>query len=275
MFSIGEFARLGSVSARTLRHYDEIGLLRPARVDQDTGYRRYTADQLGQLNRIAALKELGLSLTQVGRLLAGITVGELQGMLMLRRAQLEQELDANLNQLRGVEARLRSIEREGAMPADDITIKKIPAMGVVAIGAPAAGFAPKYSVPAVNRSRELFDQLGIPGRVKVAGPFVVFFEYSEGGDGTVYLALPVGEPPAELPEPAEYLVLPEVEAATAVRSGRANTIFPGVYHDLVRWIEAHGFLPVAGTSRDVWINEVDDISEVDQQVFEIQLPFTR
>jgi hypothetical protein len=39
MFSIGEFARLGGVSVRTLRHYDEIGLLRPAAVDPDTGYR--------------------------------------------------------------------------------------------------------------------------------------------------------------------------------------------------------------------------------------------
>ena len=41
--------------------YDEIGLLRPATVDQAKGYRGYTADQLGQLNRIMALKELGLS----------------------------------------------------------------------------------------------------------------------------------------------------------------------------------------------------------------------
>ena len=43
MFSIGEFARLGTVSVRTLRHYDEIGLLRPARVDPETGYRGYSA----------------------------------------------------------------------------------------------------------------------------------------------------------------------------------------------------------------------------------------
>ena len=55
MFSIGEFARLGGVSARTLRHYDEIGLLRPTTVDPDTGYRGYTAAQLGQLSRIVAL----------------------------------------------------------------------------------------------------------------------------------------------------------------------------------------------------------------------------
>jgi DNA-binding transcriptional MerR regulator len=52
MFSIGEFARLGGVSVRTLRHYDEIGLLRPAQVDPVTGYRGCLASQLGQLNRI-------------------------------------------------------------------------------------------------------------------------------------------------------------------------------------------------------------------------------
>jgi DNA-binding transcriptional MerR regulator len=133
MFSIGEFARLGGVSVRTLRHYDEIGLLRPATVDQDSGYRGYTADQLGQLNRIMALKELGLSLTQAGRLLDGITLDELHGMLILRRAQLEHELLVHQNQLLGIEARLRHIAQEGAMPADDIVVKKVPAMGVVVI----------------------------------------------------------------------------------------------------------------------------------------------
>ncbi len=67
MFSIGEFARLGGVSVRTLRHYDKIGLLRPATVDPDTGYRGYSAARLGQISRIIALKELGLSLAQVRR----------------------------------------------------------------------------------------------------------------------------------------------------------------------------------------------------------------
>ncbi len=81
------FARLGTVSVRALRHYDQIGLLRPAKVDPDTGYRGYSAEQLGQLNRIVALKELGLSLAQVRQLLGGITLDELWGMLMLRRAQ--------------------------------------------------------------------------------------------------------------------------------------------------------------------------------------------
>jgi DNA-binding transcriptional MerR regulator len=118
MFSIGEFARLGGVSVRTLRHYDEIGLLRPATVDPDTGYRGYSAARLGQISRIIALKELGLSLAQVRRLLDGVTLGELRGMLLLRRAQFEHEVDQHTNQLLGVEARLSSIAKEDGMPDD-------------------------------------------------------------------------------------------------------------------------------------------------------------
>src|SRR5271169_954221 len=114
MFTIGEFARLGGVSVRTLRHYDDIGLLRPVTVDPDTGYRGYSADQLGRLNRIMALKELGLSLSQARRLLDGITLDELRGMLILRRAQLEHELQEHQDHLLGVEARLRYTSTEGA-----------------------------------------------------------------------------------------------------------------------------------------------------------------
>jgi DNA-binding transcriptional MerR regulator len=275
MFSIGEFGRLGGVSVRTLRHYDEIGLLRPATVDPDTGYRGYSAQQLGQLNRIMALKELGLSLSQARRLLAGITLEELQGMLMLRRAQLEHELIEHKNKLLGVEARLRSIAREGAMPADDIVAKTIPAVGVVVIAGPAPGFGAENVVPVVNRLVEQLDQLGIGDRIKEAGPRIVFYDHEHGENVVVHLALPVTEPPGELPAPVEYRVLPEIEAAATVRNGLAASIFPMVYQDLVQWIDERGYRADPGPGREVWVHEVDDIADVDQQVFEIQLPFIR
>jgi DNA-binding transcriptional MerR regulator/effector-binding domain-containing protein len=272
MFSIGEFARLGAVSIRTLRHYDEIGLLSPAKVDAESGYRYYSADQLGQLNRIFALKELGLTLTQARQLLAGISLDELQGMLLLRRAQLEQEIETRTSQLLGVEARLRYIEREAAMPADDITVKKIPAMGVIAITAPTPGWGPKNIVPVVNRSREQFDELELTRLA--AGPFMIFYDHDDGHDIKVNLALPVAEAPAGLPAAARYLILPEVEVAAAVRTGPAAGIFPMVYQDLARWAQAHGYA-APGPGREVWIHEIDDTSQVAEQVFEIQLPFTR
>src|SRR5262249_60472628 len=67
-YHIGEFAELGGVSAKTLRFYDEIGLLRPASVDPRTRYRLYSPNQLEDLASILALKNLGISLAQVREL---------------------------------------------------------------------------------------------------------------------------------------------------------------------------------------------------------------
>lgn len=124
MFSIGDFAALGRVSVRMLRHYDVIGLLTPAKTDPASGYRYYQADQLRRLNRIIALKDLGLTLGQVAAILDDkVSTEELHGMLRLRRAQLEAQLTADTARLVGVEARLRMIEEEGHMNTEDVVLK--------------------------------------------------------------------------------------------------------------------------------------------------------
>jgi len=71
MFKIGDFSKLSRVSIKTLRFYDEKGLLKPRGVDRFTRYRYYELDQLPALYRILGLKELGFSLEQIGRLLEG------------------------------------------------------------------------------------------------------------------------------------------------------------------------------------------------------------
>ena len=65
MFRIGEFAQIAQVSGRQLRFYDQLGLLQPAHIDAQTGYRYYSIRQLPRLNSILALKELGLSLDRI------------------------------------------------------------------------------------------------------------------------------------------------------------------------------------------------------------------
>ena len=65
MLKIGDFSSLSQVSIKTLRYYDERGLLSPVHVDPETGYRYYSASQLSQLHRILALKDFGFSLEQI------------------------------------------------------------------------------------------------------------------------------------------------------------------------------------------------------------------
>ena len=129
---IGDFARLGQVSVRMLRHYDAIGLLAPEGVDRWSGYRAYSPEQLTVLNRIVALKDLGLSLDQVGRIVADrVDAEQLRGMLRLRRSELESEQRAVTTRLAAVESRLRMIEKENDMP--DHVVKPVPAVRLAAL----------------------------------------------------------------------------------------------------------------------------------------------
>lgn len=65
MLKIGEFARLAQVSLKTLRHYEKIGLLLPAYLDPENGYRWYAMDQLSNMMRILALKDCGFALDEI------------------------------------------------------------------------------------------------------------------------------------------------------------------------------------------------------------------
>jgi DNA-binding transcriptional MerR regulator len=117
MFSIGEFARFAGVSVRTVRYYDEVGLLPPVAVDPATGYRSYGADQLARLHRIVALKELGLSLRQLQPLLDDLDPAELRGMLQLRRAELEDRVGISY---RSATSASRQLAEDGDdAPSDD------------------------------------------------------------------------------------------------------------------------------------------------------------
>jgi DNA-binding transcriptional MerR regulator len=80
--SIGEFARLSRLSPKALRLYDELGVLRPARVDPGTGYRWYETAQLEQAGLIASLRQIGLPLAQVGELLELDSAGAMADRVM-------------------------------------------------------------------------------------------------------------------------------------------------------------------------------------------------
>ena len=111
---IGDFARIGQVTVQTLRHYDELGLLKPSEVDPPSGYRYYVLNQLPRLHRILALRDLGFSLEQIAHLIDDdLPPTELRGMLRLKQAELRQQVNEGLDWLERLEARLRLIEGEG------------------------------------------------------------------------------------------------------------------------------------------------------------------
>jgi DNA-binding transcriptional MerR regulator len=267
MFSIGEFARHGRVSVRMLRHYDAVGLLRPAHVDRLTSYRSYEAEQLSRLNRIVALKDLGFTLQQVQSILDDkVSVDELHGMLRLRQGDLQIQIAADTARLTQVRARLDIIEREGAMPSEDIAIKRIPAVRVAELVGGAAGFDPESITPVIGPLYdELCRRLDSAG-VRPSGPGIA--SYTDGPDGAVlvHAGIPVNVEAAD-GQDFSIVDLPEIDrAATIVHRGSMDSVMTSI-QALARWIDANGYrsagynreLYIAnGPDRDSWVTELQE-----------------
>ena len=276
MFSIGEFARHGRVSVRMLRHYDAIGLIRPACVDPDTGYRFYQARQLDELNRVIALKELGFTLQQVQAILEEkVTAAELRGMLKLRRAEIQTRIEAETTRLARVEARLMTIEDEARVPADGVVVKRLAPVRVAELTGVAAGYEPEAITPVIQPLyHDLWQRLCSAG-IAAAGPALAYYE--EAGDGTVavHAAVPVATWPAELTGPSGHDVsivdLPEVEnAAAIIHHGSMDDVLP-TGQALARWIDANGYRST-GYAREITLNWSSD---PEQWVTELQQPIDK
>src|SRR3954466_918446 len=214
MLSIGDFARLAGGSVRMLRHYDALGLLRPARVDPDSGYRSYTTAQLDRVNRLVALKDLGFSLEDWGRLLGGEgPVSQLRGMLRLRRAELAAQIEADRVRLGQVEQRLRMIEKEHTMTPsvvlDPYTEQDLPALRVVQRSSRVADGQEVGAV--VGPLFGQVDEAVAAGHLAPTGPSIG--HYTMDGDSMVAAAAyPVGPDVGEAQASAAGLELADLPA---------------------------------------------------------------
>lgn len=109
MFTIGEFSRLCHVSSRMLRHYDAIGLLRPAHTGVENGYRYYDAAQLAILLQIETLKGYGFALAEIPKLLI-LPQEELAQCIHSRRLKAYDELHTLRKTLRRMEDDIMKME---------------------------------------------------------------------------------------------------------------------------------------------------------------------
>lgn len=260
---IGDFARLGQVSVRMLRHYDALGLLRPAHVDQWSGYRSYDPGQLPALNRIVALRELGFSLAQIGELhAADLPLEELRGMLRLRRAQVEDEVRAAGIRLAAVESRLRMIEKENAVPIDPVT-KTLPALRLAALTAriPREELG-QHIGPMFRRVEAALAPQGAP----LATAIATYDDTGEGMDVVVGYAL---EGDAGVPRELTLVELPEKTGVCAVHLGPMTTIGES-WQELYRSVVDSGHRP-DGPCREHYIraespDQADWVTELQQPI---------
>jgi DNA-binding transcriptional MerR regulator/effector-binding domain-containing protein len=258
VFKIGDFSRLCMVPVSALRYYADLGLLEPAAVDPSSGYRYYTAAQLRLVNRIVALKELGLSLDEIRAVMReGLSVAELRGMLRLKRAEATQRVAEERERLERVEARLRLIEKEGRMPEQEVVVKSVPevrGLGMRARVAGPPGMAEFFG--------DGFAALGLAG-VTLAGPPLSVYHDPEFSPDSIDVELVCPVAPGvkgPLPTPAgrtlEARTVPGGEVAVIVHVGPFATVGEA-YQALAAWIGQHGYR-MSGPPREIYLTAPTD-----------------
>jgi DNA-binding transcriptional MerR regulator/predicted transcriptional regulator YdeE len=262
---IGDFARLGQVSVRMLRHYDSIGLLHPARVDEFTGHRTYTAAQIAGLHRIVALKELGLSLEEIGEVLDDCTPKEFTAMLQRRRAELEDTVQVAQQRLAAVQYRLHLLEQEHTMATHDFVTKQA---GPMRIAGTTATFD---SVPLdTSQVGPLFasaaQQVAASGGTPALG--VGIYDADDAG-----IRLTAGyETTSERIDGLEIIDLPATTVVSTMHLGAMSGIGAS-WEALARWCEDNGH-EFAGPCRELY-HKVTDNPAQDDWVTELQQPINR
>lgn len=198
---------------------------------------------------------------------------ELRGMLRLRRAELAEAVAAASARLARVEARLRSIESEGHMPADDVVIKTVPAVRVAELTGTAASYQPQDIGPVIG---PLYDRL-LPllegAGLRPTGPGIARYEDAPEGGGAiaVHAGVTVSAPVGAVGDTEVRVVeLPPFEAATIVHRGAMDDVL-STTHTLARWLDANGYRST-GYSREV---NLECPPDRESWVTELQEPVTK
>lgn len=251
MFTIGDFATFTHVSVAALRLWDSRGLLRPAHVDERTGYRYYRAEQVTAVQRIEAYKQLGFTLAQVGDLLLDPpSADQLAGMLALRRAEAMAEQERTARRLAAIEARLRILERSDLMsPSYDITRTTAPAVHLAAIARhlDANDDEPDRLFMAFGELfGELAERLAIAG-VTPIGPAWSLYERSDDSGITIHAALPVAPGATVSDGVVEIIDRPDTDVVSTVHLGDVAQM-GAAYAALMEWLEANGLSPAGGSA---------------------------
>ena len=270
MLKIGDFSKLTRVTVKALRYYDELGLLKPVSVDQFTGYRYYSTGQLTQLHRIVAMKDMGLSLEEISRLLEdNVSIAHILDLLHVKQEEQKQKLEVEKERLRRVEEWLIQVEKEGKMPDYEIVIKKIAPLKVVSI---------RKIMPNYSATGQLFQKIA-PYVYRSGSPMTgppMLLMYDEGfkeKDVDLEVAFPVAK---DVPSKGEFKCqeLPGYEQmVTTIHKGTYDSV-GSAYTSLGKWIETNGY-QIIGPCREIYFTDPRSGTPPNEYVTEIQFPVAK
>lgn len=250
-YHIGEFADFCGISAKTLRFYHAVGLLRPASVDPRTGYRRYLPQQLEELASILSLKNLGVPLAQIREITAkGANSAYRKATLNNLKQKIENSIQTATQSLNWINAALDELDK-GQSPLS-IIVKRRPAIRIASIRVTLRNYA-----EVTKFEKELSDAL--PPECVGALRGVLWHRCADSGsiEAEPFLELKKRTPLRGLYDMNE---LPRATLACAY-SGAADENADEAYLAVRRWMQIRGYR-LAGPKREIYL----------QNMLEIQFP---
>jgi DNA-binding transcriptional MerR regulator len=247
VLSIGEFSQLTHLSVRTLRRYHDAELLEPARVDDASGYRYYTVDQIPTAQVIHRLRELDLPLADVQRILGSPDPETRAALVADHLRRLESQLDRTRAAVVSLQ-RLLQPEPAGL----EVELREVPASTVAAVedDVDHDDVLDWYTGAMAELDAVVAERTGSPGGLYDNALF-------ETGRGHVLVYRPTVDPPNI--GRVHPVTLPPVELAVTTHAGEHHDI-DVTYGRLGAWVVENA-LAVAGPVRETYLVGPQDTAE--------------
>jgi len=270
MYKIGLFSKIGKVTVKALRFYEEEGLLIPARIDAATGYRYYDTGQIPRLHKIVALKQCGFSIPEIKSILAE---NEVVALFAERRRRLAEELRETSQRLSSIESYIGSIEESGGMRYE-VVLKDLPRVLV-------------YSVRMIVESYDsYFDVIPKIGEECVASnpdvhcredPPYSFIIYHDGEyrdrDIDIELCESVNKRGVDT-DRIKFKTIERVPTAVCVMHKGPYSALRAAYAAAYKWIEENGY-SATDDPRESHIDGIWNREDPADWVTEVQVPVER
>lgn len=269
MYKIGEFSKISFVTVQALRHYDDIGLLKPAKVEPVTGYRYYSASQLPRIQYISALKNLGLSLDDISMLVNDdLNFQDIKKLFILKRSELQQRINNEQQRLKQVEGILDQIENAGVLPKFQVSLKKVEPILIASL----REIIPEYSGGDIARMFQELIGFVMNSEAKPAGPTMMIYrdeDYKEQ-DADVEVAFQVDKI-IKTDGRIKIYELPRIEqAATLIYKGSYEEMGEA-YNAVMSWVVNNDYR-IDGFCRELYLVSPGDTKDPAEYISEIQIP---
>lgn len=133
MFKIGEFSKIAQVSIRMLRYYDEIGVLKPAKIDEDSGYRMYSTEQIATLQKIVLLRDSKFGIHEIKQAILNWDNDFLVQELTRKRVEIESTIEEEQQRIEKIEFAIKNIQEDKIDIHYNVVFKKIPSYKIVSL----------------------------------------------------------------------------------------------------------------------------------------------